>query len=750
MPNGMLLFNIWDKIGNFLAGVFSIIPKLLYFIVSCILSLIDLCQVAFRKLAGLDPIMIPSSDQPFTGDSIYRIIVDALFNNAYPAVKTIFWALIILGIFMLLVTSIIAVIRLEYAPDKDKGNSKAGVIKNFFKAIFSFAIIPITCLFGMFVANSLVNIIDTATAYNTVSSTEISKYFDKWTGSDSKTESNDLLNYNDNSYYAYNVFGIRIPTTSEPFSATVFKACAYSCNRVRNNSNYFDDLKNAETLGIFQNFDAQEPAANIIDEGFAINARLKGKHNLDRDISKPYYQDWTLIKLGGWKLDGLTELSKYNVDAIFYFYDLWSFNYIVAFIALMSIGKSFYAFVLFLMQRMFEILGLFLVSPISVGLMPLDNGDSLKQWRSAFVTKFALLVIMVLSLNLVTPLISIGQNIKLFGNKLVDYIITTLFLVAALNAVSSLNSMFSKIFTGDDKNWGQIDNAAKGIQGSFAQGLGKTMAAARIAAAPFTLTARAAGTAISARNNRRIRNRVGRNYDAQLHNRENAFNAQMAQLQANQQSNQQRLDNLNADAQLYNDYNQQRGTWHTNRLHTASGRQDMVNYLQSRGYSAQDAQATAQRLSARAQQVRAANLNGNGNMNGNMYSLMQQSYDTERNNITTQQAAIMNQMQTAQSTMEADRARHRTEREQAINDAINNRWGNRVAARVARAGAATSRVLRPYGSSFMAISGFDPYRAPQDQALSVGGLLGGTVYTLTPYDQRNPYARHRGGGGGNR
>ncbi|MBQ7885108.1 MAG: hypothetical protein IJ318_03340, partial [Clostridia bacterium] len=162
MPYGMML-DVWSKIGDFLAGVFSIVPKLLYFIISCVLSLIDLCQVAFRKLAGLDPIMI--SNEVYTGDSVYKLITDALFTGRYPAVRTVFWALIILGIFMLFITSIIAVVRLEYAPDKDKGNSKGKVVANFFKAIFSFAVVPIACLFGMYLANSLVVVIDTATAY---------------------------------------------------------------------------------------------------------------------------------------------------------------------------------------------------------------------------------------------------------------------------------------------------------------------------------------------------------------------------------------------------------------------------------------------------------------------------------------------------------------------------------------------------------------------------------------------------------
>lgn len=492
MPYGMML-DVWSKIGDFLAGVFSIVPKLLYFIISCVLSLIDLCQVAFRKLAGLDPIMI--SNEVYTGDSVYKLITDALFTGRYPAVRTVFWALIILGIFMLFITSIIAVVRLEYAPDKDKGNSKGKVVANFFKAIFSFAVVPIACLFGMYLANSLVGVIDTATAYTTSAQTEIATYYDKWSSSDSSADyDNELLNSRTNSYYAYNVFGLRIPTTSEPFSASIFRACAYGCNRIRTNDNYFATLKDAETLGILQNFDDNDEAANIIDTGFAINAKLKGTHNLNTDLTKGYFSDWSgWISFDGWNYDGLTELSKYNVNAVYYFYNLWSFNYIVGFVAVLSIGKSFYTFVLFLMQRLFEILGLFLISPISIGLMPLDGGDSLKQWRSTFIAKFALLIIMVLTLNLVTPLMAICQNIKMFGVPIIDYIITTFFLIACLNAVSSLNSMLTKIFTGDAKNWDQVGNAANQIQSNFNSGLQTTASAARLAATPVTLGGRAVG-----------------------------------------------------------------------------------------------------------------------------------------------------------------------------------------------------------------------------------------------------------------
>ncbi|MBE7074755.1 MAG: hypothetical protein E7376_02095 [Clostridiales bacterium] len=499
MINSLMLFNI----GKYLGGIFSIIPKMLYFIVSAILSLIDLCQVSFRKMAGLDPIIIDG--EPYIGDSVYKLITDALFGGKYPAVKTVFWAIIILGIAMLFITSLIAVIRLEYNPDKEKGNSKAGVIKNFFKALFSFAIVPIACLFGMFLANSLVGIIDSATAQVTTPSTDVVKYYDKWSASDSNQDSifadNANLNARDSSYMAYNIFGLSIPTTSEPFSGIVFRACAYGSNRIRNNNDFYLLAQNKQILGFMDQIDKQEDAANLIDTGFAINAKLKGTFNLPKDDFDSFFFDCSeWIDFGVWKYTGITELSKYNVDAVYFFYNLWSFNYIIAFVAVLSIGKMFFNFVLYLMQRMFEILGLFLISPIAIGLMPLDGGDALKNWRTQFVIKFALLIIMVLSFNLITPLISIAQNIKFFGVAIIDYIVQTFFLVAAFNSISALQSILTKIFTGDEKNFNQVGAAAQGIQSSFNAGLGAAASTAKFATkiSPVGIGAWATGKAAKA------------------------------------------------------------------------------------------------------------------------------------------------------------------------------------------------------------------------------------------------------------
>ena len=275
----------------------SFIPKLVYFIATCLLSVVDFFQVTFRKLAGMDPVMI--GQEVTKGDSVYKIISDALLTGKYPAINTMFWSLIILGILMLIVTSIMAVIRIEYRPDKEKGNSKSGIVKNFLTALFTFAIVPIASLFGMFLANELVQAVVEITASATPVD-ETYNYFDTWDGVQPGEEIDPNLYDITNAYMAFDIFGETIPTNTQPFSGVVFKACAHGCNRFRMYGDaYLAEINNSSTdLGIFGTGQITEAsvAADIIDTAFSINARMKntssGGYSLDKNISGEYYSDW--------------------------------------------------------------------------------------------------------------------------------------------------------------------------------------------------------------------------------------------------------------------------------------------------------------------------------------------------------------------------------------------------------------------------------------------------------------------------
>ncbi|MBE7082506.1 MAG: hypothetical protein E7378_02355 [Clostridiales bacterium] len=500
-----LLLNIGQDILDAIVGFLVFIPKIMYFLVACFMSLIDLCQIAFRKLAGLEPLMV--NGEVYQGDTIYKVITDAIFGGKYPAIRTVFWALIILGVLMLIVTSIIAVIRLEYAPDEKTGNSKSKVVGNFFKALFNFAIIPIACFFGMYLTNTLVGAIDKATNSATYAvDIEYENYFKKQTADQmgdniimDNSDFNAIMSAYEPSYGAYNIFGLTIPTNSEPFSGIIFRASAYGCNRIRYTEGFHaamrSDVGTITDFGIFGQVENREDAAHLLDSAFAINALPQNSATLNYD-NQDFVHDG--VKFIGTDKN-ISSFNKYNPTLVFYFYDLWSFNYIVAFMAVIVIGKTYYKFVLALMARLFEVAGLFLIAPIATSLMPLDNGNAMSAWRKSFISKFILVAIMVATLNLITPLITIAHNISLFGIPLIDYIITTLFLIAAINAADSLNTTLSVIFAGDKDLVKNAVASGENVQKGFMTGLAATANTAKAVGAAsgvaFKAGAKVVGTA---------------------------------------------------------------------------------------------------------------------------------------------------------------------------------------------------------------------------------------------------------------
>lgn len=484
--------------------ILSFIPKLVYFIVTCFLSLIDLFQVIFRKLAGLDVVMI--SGEAVKGDPVYSIISDAIFTGKYPAISTTFWSLIILGIIMVFATTFISVIRVEIVPDKEKkNNSKETIIRNFFVALFNFAFVPISCIFGLFLGNAMVSVIDSAISANEVVDEEMMEKFDKWTWADYGADGGDALINQEidkdfSSYIAFDIFGYHVPTTMEPFSATIFKACATQCNRLNKyGEEYLDALNNVNALGIFDGSITDSGlAADLIDTGFMYSAKLKSPQNLNYEGMDEFCRDPILKNLFG-DVNNHTSFDRYDVTMVWYFYDLWTFNYIVAFTALAMMVKMYWQFALALMARLFEITGLFLIAPIPVAITPLDGGGTLQRWRARFYAKFCLMVIMVMGLNLINPLISLVKDLKLFNIAFLDYIVLAFFIIAALNAMDSLNQTLSYILFdrfGQDE-YKESKNMAGNIQRSFNTGLamaGKTGSV--VAGAPLWAAGKVAGGAV--------------------------------------------------------------------------------------------------------------------------------------------------------------------------------------------------------------------------------------------------------------
>ena len=195
--------SIGDAIKNWFEGFFGavldLIPKVIYQLLTPLWAILDAMQWIMRKLAGLDTIASFKGSQNFSGDLV-NYFINAIFSGDSPVLANVFWSMIILGALMLIITTFIAVIKSEYTATDAKSASKGKIIGSAFKAIASFAIVPIVCFFGIFLCNVILQAVDKITANPTSLSGE---YVSKFKASETSV--------GQQTYNHYSFFGEEVP-----------------------------------------------------------------------------------------------------------------------------------------------------------------------------------------------------------------------------------------------------------------------------------------------------------------------------------------------------------------------------------------------------------------------------------------------------------------------------------------------------------------------------------------------------------
>lgn len=180
---------------------------------------------------------------------------------------------------------------------------------------------------------------------------------------------------------------------------------------------------------------ARQAGYNLSDAAAGVEVGLTDS------VREPFY------RISG---SGLKDYGRMaDVDAAFY---LEKFDYLIGFIAaiflLFTIGVCLIVFV----QRIFELIMLYLASPYFVCMIPLDDGEKFSRWREMFVAKcftgFGSAIGMRLFL-MICPLI-MGNRIR-FGaasSPEMDYMMKLFFLAGGAWAVFKSGSMVTSLLSG--------------------------------------------------------------------------------------------------------------------------------------------------------------------------------------------------------------------------------------------------------------------------------------------------------------
>ena len=139
------------------------------------------------------------------------------------------------------------------------------------------------------------------------------------------------------------------------------------------------------------------------------------------------------------------ELDYNDKDVVAEYYDLRDLDFFVGIIGGLVILVMFVMSSISFIQRIFDIILLYIVSPVSVSTIPTDDGQRFKQWKEMLIGKVLGAYGIILSMNLFFIIIPQVQQIMFFGNAFKNGIVKILFLIGGAFAVTKANIVIANL-----------------------------------------------------------------------------------------------------------------------------------------------------------------------------------------------------------------------------------------------------------------------------------------------------------------
>ena len=549
---------MFDWIGDFFGELFSLIPKVIYFLYASFISLIDLIQLLFRKLAGLDVYYVDG--HPVTGDIVTNFIQGILGINMgsasdtmdYSPLVTVFWSFVIFGVIVCFVATLVAIVKSHYSYNEKSAKGPLPIVATAGKALINIFIVPIIVVFGLWLSQAILTALDDIT---TTGNDEIEAlYGDRTDILQTATRADgtetyiyyDMFGFSGNVVYGErealgniadwinNTFDANLPTeidyakiaaNSQPFSGSIFKVAAYNANRVRNNEYVSDGVPITITgygddMNLFGNANGDPVVlADMIDTAFANFLHLDKGYQMIYDGDFDWGDGSDVAEKANYlsvdryftmfTTNAISSFSKFNVGLVWYYYNLWQFNFIVGFGAAIVAISLFLNLIFGLMVRFFLSIILFLVMPPLAGLAPLDDGKAFGQWRTTFIKQVIIAYAAVVGMNLVLILLPYINKIDFFDIPIADLVVQTLFIIVGLVAIKNIINVLSQVIGSDDLR-AQGDSVAGEVKSTIGKATKMTAGAAKLGGKAFAnLTGVGIAAQLGARGAKKLGEKIG-------------------------------------------------------------------------------------------------------------------------------------------------------------------------------------------------------------------------------------------------
>ena len=366
----------------------SIVSYYFYQVAVVFLSVIDLISDLFRMLAGLAPgITFRGLTNAFgAGVASDDMLIQFVTSKE---VLGMFVSMFTVGVFLSIVSTLVSSIKQEF--NLQKANKKGEVLNKLLRAWFNLAFVPVIAIFGMFMGNLFLKVVDAAT------------------GGDSATISGRIFAASARGAF-YNNYDIMKVYLTDPATCgvtgsvnAVINLMMEAINSLFGEDNDMEDSVSGSALN-----------ESILDQYVYID-----KHN-DSGMYRVYY----------------------NSDAVSEDFNATRINYILIYFSSIAVIKCLLQASFGLVSRLYKGVALFVIMPGVIGISPMDDGNAYKGWKKELSKQIIGAYGVVIAVNLYLELMGIFSNIS------VSYVPTN-----APNAAGSVsfagltNAVFSSLLT---------------------------------------------------------------------------------------------------------------------------------------------------------------------------------------------------------------------------------------------------------------------------------------------------------------
>lgn len=139
------------------------------------------------------------------------------------------------------------------------------------------------------------------------------------------------------------------------------------------------------------------------------------------------------------------QLDYNNLSVVKDYYNLGDMNFFVGIAGGLVILIMFVISAIMFVQRIFDIILLYIISPVSVSTIPLDDGGRFKIWREMLISKILGAYGIILSMNIFFLIVPQVGNISFFGNTFKDGVVQLLFVLGGAFAITKANMVVAQL-----------------------------------------------------------------------------------------------------------------------------------------------------------------------------------------------------------------------------------------------------------------------------------------------------------------